>query len=342
MERETGVLQDRIEIAAFERRVGNAQEWVRGGKNEKLEGGRDPGLHRERIGLELHRQIAAEGRNQRAEQRKNKHPQHHGAFVVSPDAGKPIHQRHRRIRILIDVEHREVGGDVASGERAERQRNKDELRQRRGRRHAEQRWIVAARADDRHRALDQRQAERQHQRVMAEFGDHLPASCRRHRRPRAVIVLPMPRLFQRVGDLLRHVGLIVFGEDRVGGEQSGTVQRAFGDDALPFPEQVGQHALIGDRYLAVAVGDVETDFQIVAAHQASGLHQAAEPHAGAGGDALLRDVARRIEEHDGIAKRVEHQRHRNGEHAERAADQDEASPLASHGWRFPGMVSPSL
>ena len=45
MEGETGVLQDRIEIAALERRVGDAQERVRGGENEKLKGGGDPGLH---------------------------------------------------------------------------------------------------------------------------------------------------------------------------------------------------------------------------------------------------------------------------------------------------------
>ena len=92
MEGEAGVLQDRIEIAALERRIDDAQERIRGGENEQLEGGRDPGLHRERVGFELHRQIAAEGGDQRAEQRQDKHPQHHGAFVVSPDAGEAIHQ----------------------------------------------------------------------------------------------------------------------------------------------------------------------------------------------------------------------------------------------------------
>ena len=176
MKGETRILQDRIEIAALEWRIGNAQERIRGGENEKLKGGCDPGLHRERIGAKLRRQIAAERRDQRAEQGQDEHPQHHGALVVAPDAGQAIHQRHRRIRILVDIEHREIGSDVANGECAERQGDKNELRERRRRRHAQQRRIVIARADNRHRGLNQRQPKRQHQRVMAELGNHLPAS----------------------------------------------------------------------------------------------------------------------------------------------------------------------
>ena len=42
-----------------------------------------------------------------------------------------------------------------------------------------------------------------------------------------------------------------------------------GDDALPFAKQIRQYALIGDRNLAGAVGDVETDFQIVAVDYAA-------------------------------------------------------------------------
>ena len=53
MEGEAGILQDRIEIAALERRIGDAQERIRGGENEQLEGGRDPGLHRQHVGLSV-------------------------------------------------------------------------------------------------------------------------------------------------------------------------------------------------------------------------------------------------------------------------------------------------
>src|ERR1700735_2352468 len=95
----------------------------------------------------------------------------------------------------------------------------------------------------------------------------------------AVVVLPMARLLQRVGDLFGHIGLVVFGKDSVSSENAGTVERAFGDDALPFAEQIGQHTLIGDRDLALAVGDFETHGEATAAHQTAVLDQAAETNA---------------------------------------------------------------
>ena len=74
MNGETGILQDRIEVAALERRLGNAQERIRRDQNEEDEGDRDRGLHREHGGLEPRRQITAEQRDQRAEQGENEHP----------------------------------------------------------------------------------------------------------------------------------------------------------------------------------------------------------------------------------------------------------------------------
>src|SRR5271155_2962188 len=80
----------------------------------------------------------------------------------------------------------------------------------------------------------------------------------------AVVVFPMPRLLQRVGDLFGHIDLVVFGKNSVSSENTGTVERAFGDDALPFAEQIRQHALIGDRDLALAVGDFEAHGEVTA------------------------------------------------------------------------------
>ena len=62
----------------------------------------------------------------------------------------------------------------------------------------------------------------------------------------------------------------------IGLEHAGGIQRAFGDDALPFAEQVRQNSLVGDRQRGAAVGDAEIDSEIVAAHQRARLHQAAE------------------------------------------------------------------
>jgi hypothetical protein len=172
MKGETRILEDRIEIAALERRIGETHERIRRGKNEQLKGGGNPRLHPERVCLERRRQIAAEGRNQRPEQSENEHPQHHRAFVVPPDAGEPVDQRHRRVGILVDVEHREVRGDVAHREGAKGDGDEGELRQRDGARHACEHNVAAAGAEDRYRALNEREPEREHQRVMSEFRDH--------------------------------------------------------------------------------------------------------------------------------------------------------------------------
>jgi hypothetical protein len=173
MEGETRVLKDRGEIAALERRIRNAHERIRRAKNEKLEGRRDPGLHRKRVGLEHRRQIVAEDGDQGAEKRKDRDPQHHRAFVVAPDAGEPVDERHLRVGILVDVEHRKIRSDVAYRERGERHRHEGELRDRRRRGDAHEDGIVTARTDDRHGALNQCEAKRQHQSEMTEFGNHL-------------------------------------------------------------------------------------------------------------------------------------------------------------------------
>ena len=127
----------------------------------------------------------------------------------------------------------------------------------------------------------------------------------------------------------------MLGENRIGIEHAAAVERALGDDALPFAEQIGQHALIGHRDLVLAVGHFEADAQVVAANDAAVFHQSAEPDARAGPDVLFGNVARRIEEYDGIAERVEHQRNRDRQHAEPGADQNQASLLARHLYRAP-------
>ena len=113
-----------------------------------------------------------------------------------------------------------------------------------------------------------------------------------------VVVLPVPLLLEAVGDLARHVVLVVLGEHAVGLEGAGLVERAFGHHALPFAEQIGQQALIRDRDGVAAVGHREADLQVVAARDAAFLHQAAEADARARRDLLLDHVGRRIEEDD--------------------------------------------
>src|SRR6478735_10677507 len=99
-----------------------------------------------------------------------------------------------------------------------------------------------------------------------------------------VFVLPVALLLQAVCNLLRHVGLVVLGEHAVGAEGARRIKGAFGDDPLPFAEQIRQQALIGDGDGAPAVGDLEADGKALSPLHASFLDQAADPDAGPGLD----------------------------------------------------------
>ena len=55
MEGEARILQNRVEVTPLEWRIGDADEWIRGNENEKLESCGNPRLHGERIGFQLDR-----------------------------------------------------------------------------------------------------------------------------------------------------------------------------------------------------------------------------------------------------------------------------------------------
>src|ERR1700722_422008 len=142
--------------------------------------------------------------------------------------------------------------------------------------------------------------------------------------------LPVTLFLQGLDDLARHVILVVLGEHGVGRKGAPRLDMALGDHALPFAEQVGHDAAVADQNVLVAVGHLEAELQIVAALQAAHLHHAAEAHALAWRGLVLGDIGRRIEEHDRVAQRTEHQRYREGEHAETRSDQNEPPVFACH------------
>ena len=172
MDREAGVLQDRIEVAALPRRRRDARERIGGEQNEKKKGRAEQPLHGERVGAQPVGHCVGENRDQRAAKRENEHPQKHRAFVVSPHAGDFIDERLQRMGILDHVDEREVGNDMRIGQRAIGERDEQELRDRRGARDAHQRGVVQASADEGNGELRQRQGERQNERVMSGFNDH--------------------------------------------------------------------------------------------------------------------------------------------------------------------------
>jgi hypothetical protein len=171
------VLQHRIEVPALDRRIGDPQKRIRGQEDEEIEGAGDPGLDRKHVRAQRQRQIVAEGGDQAAEQRQDRDPEQHRAFVIAPDSGDLVDQRLHRMRILEHVDDREVRGDVQRHQCDERRRHEQQLRERGGARDIHQRQIAPSRAEQRHGGLDQRQSEREHQRVMSGLRDHRIAPC---------------------------------------------------------------------------------------------------------------------------------------------------------------------
>src|SRR5581483_9066387 len=106
--------------------------------------------------------------------------------------------------------------------------------------------------------------------------------------------LPAPGLFQCVGDLGRHVFLVVLGEHAGGGEDSVVAEPAFGDYPLPLAEQVGQDAGIGDLERGLAVGDAEIDLAPVAMDDAALFDEPADADAPPRRDVLCRQFARAV------------------------------------------------
>src|SRR3981081_600605 len=105
-------------------------------------------------------------------------------------------------------------------------------------------------------------------------------------------LLPVSLLFQGFDDFPRHVILVVLGEHGVGLESAAGLDVSFGDDALPFAEQVGHDTLITDRNILVAVGHRKADLKIVAALKATHLHQAAKANALSWSRLAVGDVGR--------------------------------------------------
>ena len=100
----------------------------------RMEGHRDPGLHRQHLALSAAGRLLPNSATSGAEQSQDQHPQQHRAFVVSPCAGELVEQRHLRMGILEDVEDREIRRDVACYQRREGDRDEAELRNAAGRR----------------------------------------------------------------------------------------------------------------------------------------------------------------------------------------------------------------
>ena len=222
------------------------------------------------------------------------------------------------MRILDDVDEREIGNDMGVGQRAIGERDEEKLHERRRPRHAHQRGVVEPRAREGNRELQQRQSERENERVMSGLDDHLLFSpCH------------TPCSLQLVRDVLGHVALVMLGEHAVGLEFAVRLQLPVDDDALPFAEEVRQQAGVGDVEILRAVGDGEGDI-LAALDDAAFLHQPADAQPRVRGHLLLSEFGGRVEEDDIVAQREQHQPGGDAERREGADDKCQSLAFARH------------
>ena len=207
VEGEARVLQDRVEAVAVERRRVEPQERVGGEQHEGQEADADQPLHARAPGPgTMGGRLRPKAATAAAEQRQDPDPEDQRALVIAPGAADLVEHRLQRMRVLGDVVDREVRRDVAVHQRGEGQRDEQELRAGGGlarRRSASGRG--ARRPISGSVPCTSAMPKRQHQRVVAELGDHgvfgLPA-----------LVVPVAGLLQRVGHFLGHVVLVVLGQ----------------------------------------------------------------------------------------------------------------------------------
>src|SRR5450631_1876505 len=176
---------------------------------------------------------------------------------------------------------------------------------------------------------------------MAGFDDHarlLPKtlvlvltgapSFARARRVRALA--PNPLLLQSIGDLARHVALVMFGEDAIGMKNFVLTERAFRDDALPFTKEIGQHSGIGHTDLLFGVGNGEAHRAFPFTLERALLHEPANTQPLTFMRHLLCKLAWPVEKDDIVAQRQKNESQREAKHGERGGDQNETAFFARH------------
>jgi hypothetical protein len=138
----------------------------------KEEADAEHALHGQRSGLQRGRQIVAEDRDGRPEHRQDRHPKEHRPLVIPPACRHLIDQRHRRVGILGDIEHRKIGHHIGCDKRPESHDQKDHLPNCGRRTEAHQFQIAQTRSDQRHDRLRQRKGQCQNECKMSDFSDH--------------------------------------------------------------------------------------------------------------------------------------------------------------------------
>lgn len=129
MHREADVLQERVKVLTIGRRREDPLERVGGKQHETEKAYADPCLNRERTRPQSFRGIGSEGRHARPEDRQDQDPQQKRSFVAAPGPRDPEQQRLERMRILDDVQDREIADHERSHQRGKGDTREKKLRQ---------------------------------------------------------------------------------------------------------------------------------------------------------------------------------------------------------------------
>ena len=107
---------------------------------------------------------------------QHQHPQQERSLVRAPRRREAVGQRQLRVGVGRDVEHRKIVVHEGPREAAECDRDEYELALRERARGGHPRLQAARGPRERHRALREREQQREDQRELTNFGDHLDSS----------------------------------------------------------------------------------------------------------------------------------------------------------------------
>ena len=181
----------------------------------------------------------------------------------SPDRGEPVERRQLGIRVVGDIQHREVVLVERPGQHAERHRHEDPLARDRGPGCRHPAAVAERRPGQAEPGLRAGQEQRDDEREKTQFYDHsiLPWRAGAQVLPWFCALRRLCVRLQAVLDLGRHVVLVMLGEHFLGHEHAVRAHLAARNDALSFAEQVRQHARVADALLVRIVGQREAHFE---------------------------------------------------------------------------------
>jgi hypothetical protein len=169
---QAGILQQRIEVAPLLGTRQQSVKGVRGQQDEEQKARAEQSENAQHAGDHVIGQLLRAQRNRQRPQHQHQHPQQQRALVSAPDGGDAVLQRQQRVRMLRDIDHREIVLDEGGGQAAEG--NRQQQRQRDGRRTRQRNPLcsVGVRTDQWQCALRQGDAQREDEGEGTEFRDH--------------------------------------------------------------------------------------------------------------------------------------------------------------------------